>query len=132
MLQHCCSSSYGEYVADNLPGLQDLPRHSYYFNDEDINIHYTVPGANRIRAHFSTFDLQPVPYTDYVQFYDKSGVRYGGSAYFGSGIGAYSVGGYSPWVEGDTMVIHFVSDDYLSSVPDGNFGGIEVDKVEID
>jgi type II secretory pathway pseudopilin PulG len=121
-----------EQLTSNLPGLQDLPRHTYYFNDEDIKIDYTVPGADKIRAHFGKFDIQPAPNTDYMQFFDKNGVQYGDPAYYGSSIGSYSVGGYSPWIEGDTMVIHFVSDDYLSSIPSGNLGGFEVDFVEIE
>jgi type II secretory pathway pseudopilin PulG len=121
-----------EQLASNLPGLQDLPRHTYYFNDEDIKIDYTVPGADRLRAHFRKFDLQPTPNTDSVQFFDKNGEQYGESDYYGGAIGSYSVAGYSPWVEGDTMVIHFMSDDYLSSVPTGNLGGFEVDFVEIE
>lgn len=121
-----------EQLDSNLPGLQDLPRHTYYYNDEDIKIDYTVPGADRVRAHFTKFDLQPSPNTDYIQFFDKNGVQYGGPGYYGASIGSYSVSGYSPWVEGDTMVINFKSDDYLSSIPTANLGGFEVDFVEIE
>lgn len=117
-------------VLDGLPGLQDLPKHTYYYNDEDIEIEYTVPGAKQLRAHFGTFELQNYPDTDYVEFFDKEGEQYG-NQYFGNMITSFSLGAYSPWVDGDTMKIRFVSDDYASSVPNANLDGFEVDFVEI-
>ena len=117
-------------VLDDLPGLQDLPKHIYYYNDEEIELAYTVPGAEQLRAHFSTFELQNYPDTDYVEFFDKEGEQYGGQ-YFGSMITSFSLGAFSPWVEGDTIKIRFVSDDYASSVPNANLDGFEVDFVEI-
>jgi type II secretory pathway pseudopilin PulG len=124
-------SREGDILFDNLPGLQDLPKHTYYYNNENIYLNYTVPGASKIRGHFNKFDIQNYPDTDYVQFYDKDGTLYGNDQYYGNQISAFSVGPYSPWVNGDTLVIHFVSDDYLSSIPNGNLGGFEVDHVEI-
>ena len=117
-------------LLDNLPGLQDLPKHTYYYNDEDIELEYTVPGANKLRAHFGVFELQNYPDTDYVEFYDKEGAQYGGQ-YYGSMTTSFSLGAYSPWVEGDTIKIRFVSDDYASSVPNADLDGFEVDFVEI-
>lgn len=118
-------------VLDNLPGLQDLPRHTYYYNDEDAEFFYTIPGANRIRAHFITFELQNYPDTDYMEFYDKAGNQYG-NQYFGNMISSFSIGPYSPWIDGDTIKIQFKSDDYASSIPNANLDGFEVDFVEID
>ena len=127
-----------DVIFDNLPGLQDLPQHTYYFNDEDINIPYIVPGASKMRAHFQFFSLQVYPDTDYIQFFDKSGNQYGDEQYYGRAMSPVNptdpmlTGGFSPWIDGDTMVLHFISDDYLSSIPNGNMGGFKVDYVEID
>ncbi|MBU1022934.1 hypothetical protein KKB99_01505, partial [bacterium] len=89
-------------AVDNLPGLQDLPRHTYYYNDEDIAIDYTVPGAEKIRAHFDTFELQGYPDTDYIQFYDINDTQFGSIQYYSTAAVALDAG-FGPWVDGDTL-----------------------------
>ena len=124
-------------IYDNLPGLQNLPQHTYYYNNEDIHVAYTIPGASKLRAHFNIFTVQAYPDTDYLQFYDKNGTQYGELQYWGKPLSpAYPgdpelPGGFSPWINGDTMVLHFTSDDALSSIPNTHYGGFNVDYVEI-
>lgn len=107
-------------------------KHTNYRSNEDFLKVITVPGAESIRLHISTFDLQGQPDTDFIQIYDSMGNQYGLAQYFGSGIDPESLAGlYGPWLSGDTVVIRFHSDQSGSSLPPANFGGVQVDFVEI-
>lgn len=119
-----------------LPGLPTASlvpfNHTNYRSNEDFLKVITVPGADSIRLHFSTFDLQGQPDTDFIQIYDPTGNQYGLDQYFGSGADPESLAGqYGPWLPGDTVVVRFHSDQSGSSLPPANFGGVKVDFVEI-
>ncbi|MCG3152072.1 MAG: hypothetical protein GEEBNDBF_01360 [bacterium] len=106
--------------------------HTNYRSNEDFLKVITVPGAEAIRLHFSTFDLQRQPDTDFLQIYDVSGNQYGLPQYFGNTTDPESLAGrYSPWLPGDTVVLRFKSDASGSSLPPAYFGGVKVDFVEI-
>jgi type II secretory pathway pseudopilin PulG len=123
---------------DNLPLLPDLPKHIIYDNNEDFFIEYSVPGALAVRFHFEQFDTQPDPSSDYVEFYDKDGnliidpvPSYYGRQGAGDPNHPENWNMYGPWVPGDTIVIHFHSDDEFNSSPPELYGGFKADRVEI-
>jgi prepilin-type N-terminal cleavage/methylation domain-containing protein len=107
---------------DRLPNLNNLPVHKVYENDEDIRFPYTVPGAREIRARFGTFDLGP---GDFVYIEDPDGNVYDGPV----GDVTYQ-NSTTPWVPGDTIVIHFTSDESGDTF-DGGYGGFEVLECEV-
>jgi len=107
---------------DRLPNLNNLPVHKVYEDDEDIRFPFTVPGAREIRARFGTFDLGP---GDNVYIEDGDGNVYDGPV----GDVTYQ-NATSPWVPGNTIVIHFTSDE-AGNTFDGGYGGFEVLDVEI-
>jgi len=110
---------------DTLPNLRDLPAHMVYDNNEDLKFPFSVPGATAIRAHFSVFDLEPTPGTDEVTVEDPDG-----NVYMGPGFGNDFALSWTPWVPGDTIVIHFKSNGSLNSY-DSNYNGFVVDVVEV-
>lgn len=120
-------------VLPDLPNTADLPfSHTGYRSNEDFMKVITVPGALSIRMHFDIFDLQRIPGTDFVQFFDAEGNQYGLDSYFGQGADTTALGGqFSPWVEGDTIIIRFRSDSGGSSLPPSSFGGVRSDYVEV-
>jgi len=117
---------------DNLPLLLDLPEHTIYADNEDFFIEYTVPGATEIRLFFSIFDLQADVSGDYVQFFDTSGIQYGEIAYYGRPGDVFNIqNDFSPWVPGDTIVIHFHSDGEFNSAAPELYHGFKAARAEI-
>jgi hypothetical protein len=123
-----------EVYRDNLPLIPDLPKHTIYYDNEDIYIEYYVPDATALRFFFTLFDL-PDDGSDYVQFLDKTGETfYGDPAYYGRKTNPMVNklhGSVGPWVEGDTIVIYFHSDDSgNSTTPPEFYEGFRVSRVE--
>lgn len=126
----------GEVEGGLLPGLPTSTLepfiHTNYRSNEDFLKVIQVPGAESIRLHFSVFDLQGQPDTDFLQIYDPAGNQYGLPQYFGSGADPESLAGqYSPWLPGDTIILRFRSDPSGSSLAPASFGGVLADFVEI-
>jgi type II secretory pathway pseudopilin PulG len=122
----------GTVRRDNLPLLTDLPEHAIYGDNEDFTLAYTVPGATEVRFFFSVFDLQADPSSDYIEFFDSSGMQYGELAYYGRPGDPYNLeNGFGPWVAGDTIVIHFHSDPLFNSAPPDYLRGFKVSRVEM-
>lgn len=107
---------------DRLPNLGDLPVHKLYGDEEDIRFPYTVPGAGEIRARFGTFDLGP---GDEVTIEDANQNVIDGPVSANTYQNAYT-----PWVVGDTIVIHFTSDEAGNTYDEG-YEGFEVLEMEI-
>lgn len=110
---------------DRLPNLKDKPEHKVYDNNEDILIPFTVPGASEIRGQFGDFDLEPGPGTDYVTIEDGDGNEYMGPLDGNTGLNAWT-----PWIPGDTIVIHFRSNGSNCSY-DLGFRGFEMSRIEV-
>jgi thermitase len=72
-----------------------------YENNMDESWTVTVPGASKLSVHFNTFETENN--YDFVYFYNAQGTKVGEM----TGLHSQS---YSPVVDGDTMVIRFVSD----------------------
>lgn len=117
--------SNGTTRIDMLPDLDDFPSHRVYEDNEDLDFAYTVPGATEIRMRFSEFDLDPAPGTDFVTIEDKDGTIYDGPA-----EGVVLANRWTPWIPGNTIVVHFVSDAAGNST-DAGWGGFEVDAVQV-
>jgi len=110
---------------DRLPNLKDKPEHKVYDNDEDLLFPYTVPGASEIRAQFGDFDLEPGPGTDYVTVEDADG-----NVYMGPLDGNMGLNAWTPWIPGDTIVIHFISNS-ANNTYDSGYRGFVLDRVEV-
>jgi hypothetical protein len=110
---------------DRLPNLKDKPEHRIYDNNEDILFPFTVPGASEIRAQFGNYDLEPGPNTDYVTIEDADG-----NVYMGPIDGVNGLNAWTPWIPGDTIVIHFRSNASGNSY-DMGYHGFEVSRVEV-
>jgi type II secretory pathway pseudopilin PulG len=109
---------------DRLPNLHDLPSHVVYDNNEDLYFPFTVPGATTIRGYFSKFDLGPAG-GDRLTIEDPLG-----NIYFDSFVDIVMLGDATPWVDGDTLVLHFVSDNSGNSY-DSGYGGFEISLIEV-
>ena len=125
-----------DVMRDNLPLLPDLPEHTVYFDNEDFFVEYTVPDAIAMRFYFAIFDLPdavfPALPTDYLEFYDKEGNLYGQPQYYGRPGDTFNLEGkFGPWVDGDTIVLHFHSDGVANSLPPELYAGYKVGRVEI-
>jgi len=110
---------------DRLPNLSDLPVHMVYDDGEDILFPFTVPGASEIRGQFGTVNVEGAPTPDTITIEDADGNVYPGPA-----IG-WSSGDLTPWVTGDTLVIHFVSNETGGNSYDSGFTGFEINMVEV-
>lgn len=110
---------------DRLPNLGDYPEHKIYDNNEDILLPFTVPGASEIRAKFGDFDLEPGPGTDWVTVEDADG-----NVYMGPLSGDAGLNIFTPWIPGDTIVLHFVSNPQNNSY-DMFYRGFEVARIEV-
>lgn len=118
---------------DNLPLLTDLPEHTVYYDNEDFYVDYTVPDATAIRFFFTEFNL-PDDGSDYIQFLDKEGNIYGDLTYYGQDFNPAVnklYGRFGPWVDGDTIVIHFHSDGAEDSEYPWEYGGFKAGRVEV-
>ena len=118
---------------DNLPLLPDLPEHNIYYDNEDFYVDYIVPDAIALRFFFTECDL-PDDGSDYMEFYDKDGNLYGDPKYFGrdSNPAVNKLHGrFGPWVDGDTIVIHFHSDGLGNSLPPEEYLGYKAGRVEV-
>jgi type II secretory pathway pseudopilin PulG len=109
---------------DRLPNLHDLPVHVVYGDNEDLLFPFSVPGATSIRAYFSKFDLGPSG-ADRLKIEDQAG-----NIYFDSYIDTLILGTPTPWVDGDTIVMHFISDG-SGNTYDNGYGGFEVSQIEV-
>lgn len=109
---------------DRLPNLHDLPVHVVYGDNEDLTFPFSVPGATTIRARFSKFDLGPAG-TDRLKIEDQAG-----NVYFDSYVDTVVLGTPTPWVDGDTIVLHFTSDG-SGNTYDNGYGGFEVSQIEV-
>jgi len=113
---------------DRLPNLSDLPTHKIYYNNEILDFDYTVPGASEIRARFGTFDLEPVAGSDTIQVRDGEG-----NTYLGPMDGTSPAPAdwpWTPWIPGDTIVIHFES-NAGGNTEDGGYQGFAIDAIEV-
>ncbi|MCX6646480.1 MAG: hypothetical protein NTY09_09000 [bacterium] len=110
---------------DRLPNLKDKPEHEVYDNDEDLLFPYTVPGASEIRGQFGDFDLEPGPGTDYITVEDGDG-----NVYMGPLDGSTGLNAWTPWIPGDTIVIHFISNN-ANNTYDSGYRGFSLDRVEV-
>lgn len=110
---------------DRLPNLRDNPSHLIYDNNEDILFPFTVPGASEIRGRFGSFDLEPGPGTDFLTVEDGDG-----NVYMGPIDGNTGQNAFTPWIPGDTIVFHFVSNGANCSY-DLGFGGFEAARIEV-
>lgn len=110
---------------DRLPNLGDYPEHKIYDNNEDILLPFIVPGASEIRAKFGDFNLEPGPGTDWVTVEDADG-----NVYMGPLSGDAGLNAFTPWIPGDTIVLHFVSNQQNNSY-DMFYRGFEVARIEV-
>ncbi len=107
---------------DRLPSLNNFPTHLVYGDNEDLKFPFLVPGASEIRGRFGVFDLESGG--DIVTVEDKDANVYS------EPTGGYGPAVWTPWVTGDTLVIHFTSNS-SGSTYDLNYKGFSIDQVEV-
>lgn len=119
----------GNKRIDRLPNLNDFPKHTVYEDNESLDFYYTVPGAGLIRGRFKTLDLESSPGSDEITIMDKDMNPVIGP--FNGNTVPSTSNPWTPWIPGDTIVIHFESDGSGNTSDGGGWGGFEIDAVEV-
>ncbi len=100
---------------DRLPNLRDFPSHLVFEDNEDFTFPFTVPGASEIRGRLVTVPTDP---GDTITPEDAGG-------------NPYPINGdWTDWIQGDTLVIHFKSNDSGNTYDDG-YDGFAIDAIEV-
>ena len=90
-----------------------------YLNSSNTTWNKTVSGASQIRVHFTEIDVEAG--YDYVYIYDGGDNLVTSYTNTGSWPGDARTNVWTPWVDGDTIKIRLVTDEYVPGEWEGHY-----------